>query len=90
MGRMGTEPIPSVKWSVFIHTMLKSDGDGDGHGMCKQTFTYSHMDVFVSDSRDVLMMRLFGSHGTSQTNAHEVRLSIKLPKHDMSVVISCC
>ena len=39
MGRMGTEPILSVKQSVSIGTMLNFDGDGDGHGdgTCKQT-----------------------------------------------------
>ena len=41
MGRMGTEPILSVKWSVSIGIMVNFDGDGDGYGYgdgtCKQT-----------------------------------------------------
>ena len=39
MGRMGTEPILSVKWSVSIGIMVNFDGDGDGYGdgTCKQT-----------------------------------------------------
>ena len=40
MGRMGTEPILSVKRSVSIDTMINFDGDeeghGDGDGTCKQ------------------------------------------------------
>ena len=39
MGRMGTEPILSVKWSVSIDTMINFDGDGDGDGTCKQTLS---------------------------------------------------
>ena len=42
MGRMGTEPILSIKWSVSIDTMINFDGDGDGRGYgdgtCKQAF----------------------------------------------------
>ena len=29
---MGSEPNPSVKWSVTIGTMVNYDGDGDGQG----------------------------------------------------------
>ena len=40
MGRMGTEPILSVKRSISIDTMINFDVDGDGHGhgdsRCKQ------------------------------------------------------
>ena len=38
-GRMGSEPILSIKWSVSMYTMIKFDGDedGDGNGTCKQT-----------------------------------------------------
>ena len=40
MGRMGTEPILSIKQSVSIDTMINFDGDRDGHGYgdgtCKQ------------------------------------------------------
>ena len=38
MVRMGSESIPSVKWSISIDTMMKFDGDvdGNGDGMCKQ------------------------------------------------------
>ena len=40
MGRMGTEPILSIKRSISIGTMLNFDGDGDGDGegdgTCKQ------------------------------------------------------
>ena len=40
MGRMGTEPILSIKRSVSIDTMINFDSDGDGHGdgdgTCKQ------------------------------------------------------
>ena len=39
-GRMGTEPILSVKQSISIDTMINFDVDGDGHGhgdsTCKQ------------------------------------------------------
>ena len=39
-GRMGTEPILSIKRSVSIDTMINFDSDGDGHGdgdgTCKQ------------------------------------------------------
>ena len=45
MGRMGTEPILSVKRSVSIDTMINFDGDGDGHGdrdgTCIQAFSSS-------------------------------------------------
>ena len=39
--RMGLEPILSVNRSVSIDTMMKFDGDIDGHGdgICKQAFT---------------------------------------------------
>ena len=30
--RMGTEPIPPVKWSISIDTMINFDEDRDGHG----------------------------------------------------------
>ena len=44
-GRMGTEPILSIKRSVSIDTMINFDGDGDGHGnvdgTCKQAFILS-------------------------------------------------
>ena len=36
MGRMGTEPIPPIKRSVSIDTMINFDGEGDGDGTCKQ------------------------------------------------------
>ena len=40
-GRMGREPILSIKWSVSIDTMINFDGDRNGHrdgdGTCKQT-----------------------------------------------------
>ena len=36
MGRMGTEPILPVKWSVSTGTMINFDGDSDGDGTCKQ------------------------------------------------------
>ena len=41
--RMGLEPILSVKRSVSIDTMIKFDGDIDGHGdgMCKQALISS-------------------------------------------------
>ena len=32
MGRMGTEPILSIKESISMDTMINFDGDGDGHG----------------------------------------------------------
>ena len=32
-GRMGTEPILSIKRPISIDTMLNFDGDGDGHGV---------------------------------------------------------
>ena len=40
MGRMGTEPILSIKWSVSIDATINFDGDGDkdGDGTCKQAF----------------------------------------------------
>ena len=39
MGRMFTEPILPIKWSVSIGIMINFDGDGDrdGDGTCKQT-----------------------------------------------------
>ena len=41
MGRTGTEPILSVKWSISIDTMINFDGDVNGDGdeddTCKQT-----------------------------------------------------
>ena len=36
MGRMGTEPILFIKWSVSIDTMINFDSDGDG--TCNQAF----------------------------------------------------
>ena len=40
-GRMGTEPILSIKRSISIDTMINfdSDADGDGDGTCKKAFT---------------------------------------------------
>ena len=38
MEGMGSVPILPVKRSVSIGTMLKFDGDGDGHGTCKRTY----------------------------------------------------
>ena len=35
-GRLGTEPILSIKRFVSIDTMINFDGDGDGDGTCKQ------------------------------------------------------
>ena len=44
-GRMGAEPILSIKRSISIDTMINFDSDGDGHGdvdgMCKQAFTWA-------------------------------------------------
>ena len=41
-GRMGTEPILSIKRTVFIDKMINFGGDrerrGDGDGTCKQAF----------------------------------------------------
>ena len=41
MVRMGSIPIPSIKQSVSIDTMINfdGDGDGDGHGTCKRTLS---------------------------------------------------
>ena len=39
MGRMGLEPILPVRCPINIGTIIKFDGDGNGVGMCKQTFT---------------------------------------------------
>ena len=48
--RMGSEPILSVKQSISIDTMIKFDGDIDGHedgdGMCKQALTLSASELF--------------------------------------------
>ena len=52
MGRMGTEPILSVKRSISIGTMLNFDGDGDGDGhrdgdgTCKQAFKGQTVDFW--------------------------------------------
>ena len=81
--RLNMAILPNLYSHIFAFSFL----------ICRHWSSYFLLDVFVSDSRDVLKRRLFGSRGTSETNAHEVRLSIKLPKHDMSVVIigkSCC
>ena len=51
MGRMGTEPILSVKRSISIDTMLNfdgdRDGDGDGDGTCKQALIRNREDTYV-------------------------------------------
>ena len=41
-GRMGTEPILSIKRSISIETMLNFDGDGDGDGNCKHALTTTY------------------------------------------------
>ena len=42
-GRMGTEPILSIKRSISIDAMINFDGDGDRHGdgdgTCKQALS---------------------------------------------------
>ena len=36
MGGTGSVPIPSVKWSVSIGTLINFDRDGHGDDTCKQ------------------------------------------------------
>ena len=56
MGRLGSEPILSVKWSVSIGIMLNSDSDCDGHGdgTCKQSLMGSMFKISCERSMSSL------------------------------------
>ena len=52
MVRMGSMPIPSIKWSVSIDTMINFDGDGDGHrdgdDTCKHALTMGILPIYFA------------------------------------------
>ena len=47
MGRLGKEPILSIKWYVTIQ-IIKFDGHGDGDGTCKQGLRSSKRSFHMS------------------------------------------
>ena len=69
--RMGSEPIQSVKLSVIINTMQKSDGGGDGHGHGDGTCKKAHF--FTSE---------MGSPGFYHRSMHTYDLSaVRVQSH---------